>query len=511
MRTPARAIATLAACAALTLAASDAGALLGAPVDRDVASALSGPVRSGEHVVVPRLELGDGTVASLDLEAFDIFTPDANLVEFTAKGPRRLATPADRYFRGTVVGDLDSAVFLAIGDSLRGLVFTGGKVYALAPEHNAYAAGVADLRAAVRRIDPAELGPAPFACGAETLPVPPPERGEVSALGGPVAVQPNFTSTVYTVKLGLETDYEFYQMFGSSSGALRFIGDLTAAASVIYLRDVRTVFQIGTVHLYSTATNPWSGSYSDTLTLLYALGDYWHANYAGVSRTTVHMLSGKNLGGGIAWLGVLCSGDFGFQTCDSQGANCVTHYGGGYGLSSSLSATFSTTSPNLYWDVLCYTHEIGHNFNSPHTHCYSPPIDHCYNSESGCYSGPLCANGTSDPCNVGTIMSYCHLRPGGYANSTLTFGTTGTASQAVTDLMRNFVESKSACLLAYAAAPTVTGVSPPGGPTGGGTGVTVSGTGFQPYATVTIGGVNATSVSVVNATTITATTGAHAA
>ncbi|HUK11970.1 MAG TPA: S-layer homology domain-containing protein, partial [Thermoanaerobaculaceae bacterium] len=47
--------------------------------------------------------------------------------------------------------------------------------------------------------------------------------------------------------------------------------------------------------------------------------------------------------------------------------------------------------------------------------------------------------------------------------------------------------------------------------TGGGTGVTVSGTGFQPYATVTIGGVNATSVSVVNATTITATTGAHAA
>jgi hypothetical protein len=60
-------------------------------------------------------------------------------------------------------------------------------------------------------------------------------------------------------------------------------------------------------------------------------------------------------------------------------------------------------------------------------------------------------------------------------------------------------------------APTVTGVSPGSGPTTGGTGITVRGTGFQTGATVKLGGASATGVSVANSTTITATTGAHAA
>jgi hypothetical protein len=62
-----------------------------------------------------------------------------------------------------------------------------------------------------------------------------------------------------------------------------------------------------------------------------------------------------------------------------------------------------------------------------------------------------------------------------------------------------------------AAAPTVTRIVPSGGPTGGGTAVTISGTGFAPLATVTIGGSAATGVAVVSATQITATTPAHAA
>ena len=60
-------------------------------------------------------------------------------------------------------------------------------------------------------------------------------------------------------------------------------------------------------------------------------------------------------------------------------------------------------------------------------------------------------------------------------------------------------------------APTVAGVTPAVGPMAGGTAVTITGTGFDGGATVTIGGVAATGVTVVNATSITATTGAHAA
>jgi hypothetical protein len=61
------------------------------------------------------------------------------------------------------------------------------------------------------------------------------------------------------------------------------------------------------------------------------------------------------------------------------------------------------------------------------------------------------------------------------------------------------------------AAPTVTAVSPNSGTTAGGTGVTISGTNLGGATTVTFGGTAATNVVVVNATTITATTPAHAA
>jgi IPT/TIG domain len=58
-------------------------------------------------------------------------------------------------------------------------------------------------------------------------------------------------------------------------------------------------------------------------------------------------------------------------------------------------------------------------------------------------------------------------------------------------------------------APTVTRVTPSFGPDAGGTLVTILGTGFQSGATVSVGGVPATGVTVVDPTTITATTGPH--
>ncbi|WP_223693745.1 IPT/TIG domain-containing protein [Leifsonia poae] len=62
-----------------------------------------------------------------------------------------------------------------------------------------------------------------------------------------------------------------------------------------------------------------------------------------------------------------------------------------------------------------------------------------------------------------------------------------------------------------AAAPTITGLSPTHGPAAGGTVVTITGTGFTGTVGVTFGGTAAASFTVVNDTTITATTPAHAA
>ena len=61
------------------------------------------------------------------------------------------------------------------------------------------------------------------------------------------------------------------------------------------------------------------------------------------------------------------------------------------------------------------------------------------------------------------------------------------------------------------ATPTVTAIGPKAGASAGGRSVTITGTNFQAGATVTIGGAAATSVSVVNSTTVTALTPSHAA
>jgi len=71
-------------------------------------------------------------------------------------------------------------------------------------------------------------------------------------------------------------------------------------------------------------------------------------------------------------------------------------------------------------------------------------VDQCYSGEPGCYSGA-----TSLPCpagnsGCGTIMSYCHLRSGGFNNISLTFGTGhpwGVLPQRVPDRMRTHVEA----------------------------------------------------------------------
>jgi hypothetical protein len=60
-------------------------------------------------------------------------------------------------------------------------------------------------------------------------------------------------------------------------------------------------------------------------------------------------------------------------------------------------------------------------------------------------------------------------------------------------------------------APTVTAITPVSGTTAGGTSVSITGTGFLAGAKVSLGGASATSVTVVNSATITATTATHAA
>jgi hypothetical protein len=101
----------------------------------------------------------------------------------------------------------------------------------------------------------------------------------------------------------------------------------------------------------------------------------------------------------------------------------------------------------------------------------------------------------------------------GTANITFTAGSVGTLTLDVTVTANGCSDSDSVNVTVTAAPPsvTVTSVNPSSGSSLGGTNVTITGTGFDPGATVTFGGTAATNVVRVDSTTITAKTPAHAA
>ncbi len=87
----------------------------------------------------------------------------------------------------------------------------------------------------------------------------------------------------------------------------------------------------------------------------------------------------------------------------------------------------------------------------------------------------------------------------------------GSAGAVTVTVTANGQSGSLASAFTYIGQPTVTSVSPNNGPVAGGTAVTITGTNFASGATVTFGSAAATSVAVVNSTTITAKTPAGSA
>jgi len=214
-----------------------------------------------------------------------------------------------------------------------------------------------------------------------------------------------------------------------------YIGNLVGFSSTLYQSEISSSFVVPSISLWTTPSDPWSQQ--DTNCGLMEFGHYWNQNRTNVSRTIAHFLSGRSLGGGVAWLGVLGSGPFNV-TASCPGLATDAPWGGGYGFTANLAGTFNINSPSAVWDIIAVSHEIGHNFNSPHSHCYNGlggnanAIDQCFSGEckqpgsngtclSLCYQGPTSLPGPTGAGSA-TIMSYCHLLSGGLSNISFTFG-----------------------------------------------------------------------------------------
>lgn len=480
---------------------------------------------------------------AFDVERFEVFAPDAEIVVHGKDGDRRLPRPQNVYLRGKVAGEPGSRVFLEVlpNGRTRGVITRPGDDTFLIDNGDPGDPGAAGEPGALQaeRADSALLKATgePWQCDLPELPTAPdPTPGrdlleairEKSATPAPAAA----TKAIdHTARVAIETDFEYYAKFNNTTNATNYVGNLLGYASTIYVNELNTSLVVQSVSLWTAGAgaDPWTQT--NTTCGLMEFGRYWNLNKTGVSRTIAHFLSGKGLGGGIAWLNALCRGAFN-TSANCPGLPTDAPWGGGYGFTASISGTFNVNSPTVMWDIVAVSHEIGHNFSSPHTHCYngiggsSSPIDQCYSGEPGCYTdgaptqphvgvlpGPAGAGS-------GTIMSYCHLVRSSFSDISLNFGTShpyGVLPGREAAKMLSYVNSfgTNPCLAPVGpAAPTVASVAPLSGPTNATTPITIFGSNFQSGATVTLsngaGSVAGGNVVVVSSTRITATAPPHA-
>jgi hypothetical protein len=218
-----------------------------------------------------------------------------------------------------------------------------------------------------------------------------------------------------SVEIYFEADNALYQAQGSSiPNTVSYINALFSNVATLYSNEGLSAV-ISEIKVWDT-TDPYAGAASsgDALTA------FRNNVGTGFNGRLAHLLSGRGLGGGVAYLDVLCEKSY------------------AHGVSGNLSSTI-TNLPNYSWNVEVVTHELGHNFGSPHTQSCSWPggaLDNCYTTEGGCAPGPA-------PTNGGTIMSYCHLTGYGinFANG---FGT----------LPGNLIRNLAQVCLGSAAPPT---------------------------------------------------------
>ena len=411
----------------------------------------------GGRMVVERLPLGVGDVrVAVGLERIDVFADDAEIVVHRAAGEDRVTPPPDTWLRGAVIGESDTLALLAVPEagSPRGLVTRRGRIFVITGDGPDKALGRGRLLAP-EAVAPGEQR---FDCRLDDIDVPglspggprdphpfdpDPEAGEDAAQDDPLfaedfrdfasaeqTAQPAVTVT-NTARVAVETDHEFFQRFGSRAAATAYVGDLFAYISALYAREIGTTLEVSHLSLWDSPADPWTQTSPSCG--MFEFGRYWNRNRGSVDRTIAHFLSGKPPSAGIAWQGVLCGGSFVLD----HGGSCPTltpqrdDYGGAYGFTGGISGSFSAATPSLVWDVLGVTHEIGHNFDSPHTHCYggvggvAQPVDQCSASQcgqQGCFCGTPTLPCSTTGAGCGTVMSYCHLLNGNVRNVSFTFG-----------------------------------------------------------------------------------------
>lgn len=355
---------------------------------------------SGSGLRVHDFPLDAGRSVTLVLRSFQVTGLGATLVEGTDSGDVTLPMPQVHLLRGEVEGVAGSWVFLGVTPQrINGIVhLSHDEEFIIAPLQERIAAGNLDTHVIFERFSTdAGSQPSSFLCTAvprDGRPAPRPSSVHIAAPEGDGGPQERGASD-HVVWLAIDCDWEFRNLppFTTPGDAAAYVMELIGVVNVIYERDVQTRMYINFLRVWNTSADPYDAA--DTQEQLPEFENYF-SNNVGVSREVNHLLSGRDLGGGRGFIDVLCDA---------------------YSVSGNMAGTFPRPAPQDFaggnWDIVVVAHEIGHNFGSPHTHCYDPPIDTCAGTLYDCSHPRVCQQGE--------LMSYCHTCPGGIANIRLGF------------------------------------------------------------------------------------------
>jgi hypothetical protein len=300
-------------------------------------------------------------------------------------------------WKGSVAGIPGSEALVSFSNAgSRGWIAARGEILHLLPQPDENGDWANGHVMAASEEELAALGAtANFECHVDELPdLASFELDGVPAGPGATKLEKGGTALLYGCKIALETDYQLFQVFGGSLAAeTAYVTTLWSAVSDRYVEQLGTLLSFPYVQFYTTPADPWTTPDvgGDSSAMLDEFLNAWAGSIPGGAQLG-HFLSGANLGGGIAYLSALCdtAQDFAFAVSGNMDGD----------------TPFPIAVGPLNWDFMVTAHETGHNFGSPHTHDFVPPIDQC-------------AFGVCIP--DGTLMSYCHLCPGGLINITTYF------------------------------------------------------------------------------------------
>lgn len=343
---------------------------------------------AGTSLRVDRMPVAPGLVVDLELEEWNIIRDGVQITIADVDGDR-VITPTVKLYRGTVVGDPASDVFLSVSATeVLGHITTVDKSYELSTDPT----GEVILGETIPVISyPTDALPNDaVACGVN-------DESLATLLGQDwvdyghddhdhKAEHPQTAEGIeFAAEGAWEADVEYLALFGSEQAAADYMVQLIANVSAVYERDLGVQLTIAHMKIWASA-NAEGYPYKERTVMGVALREtttYWQGiPKDSINRDFAHAFSGKVWTNpiGIAWLSVLCERRDG--------------------------AFSAITRTNTARDRRVVAHETGHNFGSNHTH-------HCgWNGpENGAIHRCAAAEGgrcfTQTQQTVGTIMSYC--------------------------------------------------------------------------------------------------------